>query len=64
MTHFGVICPVSSGHLNTMLPLTKELQKRGHRLSFIGLPNAAEKIAAAGLEFCPIEPEDYTEESR
>jgi len=64
MTHFGVICPASSGHLNTMLPLTQELQKRGHRLSFIGLPYVAEKIAATGLEFCSIEPKDYTPESR
>jgi zeaxanthin glucosyltransferase len=51
MTHFGLICPASTGHLNTMLPLGKELQKRGHRVTFIGALDAKPKILATGLEF-------------
>lgn len=51
MTHFGLICPASTGHLNTMLPLGKELQKRGHRVTFIGALDAKPKILAAELEF-------------
>ena len=51
MTHFGLICPTSTGHLNTMLPLGKELQKRGHRVTFIGALDTKPKILAAGLEF-------------
>ena len=64
MTHFGLICPVASGHLNTMLPLANELKKRGHRLTFIGIPEAEAKISAAGLEFCAIATEEYSPESR
>ncbi|MEM9770343.1 MAG: glycosyltransferase [Cyanobacteria bacterium P01_D01_bin.73] len=51
MTHFGLICPASSGHLNTMLPLGKELQRRGHLVTMISLLDAQEKALAAGLEF-------------
>lgn len=51
MTHFGLICPASTGHLNTMLPLGKELQNRGHRVTLIGVLDAKCKTVAAGLEF-------------
>ena len=51
MTHFGIMCPAESGHLNTMLPLAKELQRRGNRITYIGLQDAQEKTIAAGLEF-------------
>ncbi len=51
MTHFGIICPAESGHLNTMLPLAQELLRRGNRITFIGLQDAQEKTIAAGLEF-------------
>ncbi len=51
MTHFGLICPTSTGHLNTMLPLGKELQRRGHRVTLFGLLDAESKTLAAGLEF-------------
>jgi zeaxanthin glucosyltransferase len=51
MTHFGIICPGSTGHLNTMLPLGKELQQRGHRVTLFGVLDAQSKTQAAGLEF-------------
>ncbi len=51
MTHYGLICPASTGHWNTMLPLGKELQQRGHRVTLIGVPDAQPKAQAAGLEF-------------
>lgn len=51
MTHFGLICPSSTGHLNTMLPLGKELQQRGHRVTLFGMLDAEAKTRAAGLEF-------------
>ena len=54
MTHFGIICPAESGHLNTMLPLGKVLQQRGHRLTLITLADAQQKTLAAGLEFSAI----------
>ncbi|HEY9694624.1 MAG TPA: glycosyltransferase [Oculatellaceae cyanobacterium] len=51
MTHFGLICPASTGHLNTMLPLGKELQRRGHRVTLFGIFDAQSQTLAAGLEF-------------
>ncbi|WP_298905787.1 glycosyltransferase [uncultured Nostoc sp.] len=51
MTHFGLICPATTGHLNTMLPLGKELQKRGHRVTLLGRLDAKSKTLAAELEF-------------
>ena len=51
MTHYGLICPASTGHWNTILPLGKELQQRGHRVTLIGVLDAQAKAQAAGLEF-------------
>jgi MGT family glycosyltransferase len=59
MTHFGIICPASSGHLNTMLPLGRELQQRGHRVTLVGFLDAKLKTEAAGLDFWPIGEEDF-----
>jgi UDP:flavonoid glycosyltransferase YjiC (YdhE family) len=54
MTHFGIICPAETGHLNTLLPLGRELQRRGHRVTLIGILDAQSKTLAAGLEFWAI----------
>jgi zeaxanthin glucosyltransferase len=51
MTHFGIICPAATGHLNTMLPLGKELQNRGHQVTLFAFSDAEPKTLAAGLEF-------------
>ena len=51
MTHYGLMCPASTGHWNTILPLGKELQQRGHHVTLIGIPDAQPKAQAAGLEF-------------
>ncbi|MEM8780687.1 MAG: glycosyl transferase family 1, partial [Cyanobacteria bacterium P01_G01_bin.49] len=51
MTHFGLICPVETGHLNTMLPLGQTLKGCGHQVTFLGLVDAQAKIKAAGLGF-------------
>lgn len=54
MTHFGIICPAATGHLNTMLPLGKELQQRGHQVTLFGLLDAQDKTQAARLTFVAI----------
>jgi zeaxanthin glucosyltransferase len=51
MTHLGLLCPAETGHLNTMLPLGQEMQRRGHRVTFFGIIDAQAKVLAAGLEF-------------
>lgn len=51
MTHFGLICPASTGHLNTMLPLGKELQRCGHKITLIWRFDAKSQTLATGFEF-------------
>ncbi|MEH1904398.1 MAG: glycosyltransferase [Nostoc sp.] len=51
MTHFGLICPAATGHLNTILPLGKELQNRGHQVTLFAFSDAQPQTLAAGLEF-------------
>ncbi len=59
MTHYGIICPGSTGPLNTMLPLGQELQRRGHRVTLLGIPDAQRKTLAAGVEFRAVGEEEF-----
>ncbi|HEY9884347.1 MAG TPA: glycosyltransferase, partial [Thermosynechococcaceae cyanobacterium] len=59
MTHFGIICPAATGHLNPMFALGRELQRRGHRVTFIGILDAQSTTRAAGLEFQAIAESEY-----
>ncbi|MEG4249120.1 hypothetical protein [Microcoleus sp. Pol10D4] len=59
MTPFGLICPASTGHLNTILLLGKELQRRGHRVTLFGILDAQANTLAAGLEFQAIGESEY-----
>lgn len=58
MTHFGIICPASTGHLNTMIPLGCELVRRGHQVTVFGFLDAEAKTLASGLKFHPIAKEE------
>ncbi len=51
MTHFGLLCPTFTGHLNPMTTLGHELRQRGHRVTLFGTLDAQPKAVAAGLEF-------------
>lgn len=51
MTNITLMCPAASGHLNPMLPLGKELQRRNHYVTFVGFLDAKPKVETAGLEF-------------
>lgn len=51
MTHFGLICPTTTGHLNTMIPVGKELALRGHQVTLIARLEAEQRARSAGLEF-------------
>jgi zeaxanthin glucosyltransferase len=59
MTHFGLICPAATGHLNAMTTLGNELQRRGHRVTLFGILDARSKTLAAGLEFWVIGEEEF-----
>lgn len=54
MTHFGIICPPYPGHLNPLSALGRELQSRGHRVTFLQIPDTASKVHAEGLHFYPL----------
>lgn len=51
MTHFGIMCPCSPGHLNPMTTLGYELKQRGHRVTLFGPLDAQVQVLAAGLNF-------------
>ena len=53
MTHFGIICPAATGHLNPMTTLGRELLHRGHRVTVLGFLDAQATTLASGLEFQP-----------
>ncbi|MBV9386526.1 MAG: glycosyltransferase [Chroococcidiopsidaceae cyanobacterium CP_BM_ER_R8_30] len=54
MTHFGIICPPATGHLNPLTALGGELQSRGHRVTVVNVLDAEKKANSAGLEFSAI----------
>lgn len=60
MTHYGILCPGSTGPLNTMLPLGQELQQRGHRVTFCGEIDTQSKVEAAGIEFLAVGEKDFS----
>jgi zeaxanthin glucosyltransferase len=54
MSHFGIICPTATGHINPLVPLGQELQRRGHQVTFLLLADAQSQIQATGMGFCAI----------
>ena len=57
MTHFGILCLAATGHLNTMLPLGRELQRRGHRVTVFSDLRAKAKAGEAGFGYKAISSE-------
>ena len=42
-----------AGHTNPTLPLTRELIRRGHRMTYVNAEAFRARIEAAGAEFVP-----------
>ncbi len=59
MTHFGIICPATIGHLNPMTTLGWELQRRGHQVTLFSLLDAQSEARSAGLGFRAIGEANY-----
>lgn len=59
MTHFGILCPPTTGHLNPIIALGYELQNRGHCITLFGFTDAKSKTVAAGLNFKAIGEFEY-----
>lgn len=54
MSHVGILCPNTPGHVNAMLALADATRGRGHRVTFFLLGKPPASIAAAGLETVPL----------
>ncbi|NEQ47313.1 MAG: glycosyltransferase [Leptolyngbya sp. SIOISBB] len=59
MAHIGILCPTLTGHLNPMIALGRELQRRSHRVTIVGFLDGEAKVLAASLEFLAIGTADF-----
>lgn len=50
MTHFGLLCPPSPGHLNPSLILGEVLRDRGHRVTLFTAADLVPKLTNVGIE--------------
>jgi zeaxanthin glucosyltransferase len=55
MSHFGVLSYKGTGHLNSLIALSRRLVSRGHRVTFFHEQELERRICEAGLEFRPID---------
>jgi zeaxanthin glucosyltransferase len=56
MSHFGVLSYKSTGHLNPLIALSRQLIDRGHRVTFFQKPEVEAQVRQHGVEFVPIGP--------
>lgn len=54
MSHVGIICPNTPGHVNAMVALANATRARGHRITFFLLGEPPASITAAGFEIVPL----------
>jgi MGT family glycosyltransferase len=59
MTHFGIISPPVSGHINPLCALGRELIASGHRVTYFQMLDLEEKVRSEGMEFWPIGQADH-----
>jgi zeaxanthin glucosyltransferase len=59
MARLGAFCFPGSGHINPMTALCRALEDRGHSVVMFGIPDVAERVRAAGIEFHEIGAVDY-----
>jgi zeaxanthin glucosyltransferase len=57
--HFGVISPPVSGHIHPMSALARELQSRGHLVTWFHVHDLEARIRSAGFDFCPLGLSDH-----
>ena len=59
MSHIGLITPAYTGHVNPMVALGRELQRRGHRVSVISTPDAEAEVLSGELEFITVGADEF-----
>ena len=50
MSHVGVICPNTHGHINAMMAVSNALRSRGHRMTFFLLGAPPHTVTSAGID--------------
>jgi len=50
MSHVGVICPNTHGHINAMMAVSNVLRSRGHRITFFLLGVPPSTVTSAGID--------------
>ena len=50
MSHVGVICPNTRGHINAMMAVSNVLRSRGHRMTFFPLGVPPSTVTSAGID--------------
>src|ERR1700730_1649720 len=59
MSHFGVICPTITGHVNPLAAVGRALIRRGHRVTLFHVQDMEAKARSEGLQFAAIGYPDY-----
>lgn len=59
MTHFGIVCPNATGHLNPMAALCDELRHRGHQTTLLSVADSEKEARELGLAFFLIGQQDF-----
>jgi zeaxanthin glucosyltransferase len=59
MARLGAFCFPGTGHINPLIALAREMERRGHRVILFGIPDIESRIRVAGLEFYRIGERDY-----
>lgn len=57
--HFGVLCPPTFSHVAGAVSLSRELQKRGHRVTFFNIADLEDLVVRQGVGFSPIGLQDH-----
>ena len=52
--HFGVLSFTGTGHLNSLLALSRSLKDRGHKVTFFEKPKIEDRVRQAGFDFIPL----------
>jgi zeaxanthin glucosyltransferase len=59
MSHFGVICPPVTGHVDPLAAVGRTLIRRGHQVTLIHVRDMETKARAAGMQFAALGDLDY-----
>lgn len=59
MSHFGIVCPPVTGHIDPLAALGRSLVGRRHQVTVFAVADLEPKVRSEGLEFCPLGAADF-----